>query len=101
MGQNVDLRFRITTEPREHEALTIVENVLASGTPHVLLYCRNDDRAADIGDYLTLHGYPQAPPVIPKFPVWLGVNPLEVRSAILGTPTYLSSVATYQQSGRS
>ena len=78
------LRFRITTEPREHEALTIVENVLASGTPHVLLYCRNDDRAADIGDYLTLHGYLSGAPGDTEVPVWLGVNPLEVRSAIAG-----------------
>ncbi|HIF55780.1 MAG TPA: DEAD/DEAH box helicase [Gemmatimonadetes bacterium] len=76
------LRFRITTEPLEHEALKVVENILASGTPHALLYCRNDDRAADVGDYLTLHGYLAGAPGDTKVPVWLGVNPLEVRSAI-------------------
>ena len=76
------LQFRITTEPLEHEALKVVENILATGTPHVLLYCRNDDRAADVGDYLTLHGYLAGAPGDTKVPVWLGVNPLEVRSAI-------------------
>ncbi len=76
------LRFRITTEPREHEALKIVASILASGTPHVLLYCRNDDRAADIGDYLTGHGYVAGAPGDTKVAVWMGVYPLEVRSAI-------------------
>jgi ATP-dependent RNA helicase DeaD len=76
------LQFRITTEPLEHEALKVVENILASGTPHVLLYCRNDDRAADVGDYLTLHGYLAGAPGDTGVPVWLGVNPLEVRSTI-------------------
>jgi len=78
------LQFRITTEPHEHEALKVVENILASGTPHVLIYFRNDDRAADVGDYLTLHGYLAGAPGDTKVPVWLGVNPLEVRSAITG-----------------
>ena len=78
------LRFRITSEPHEHEALKVVESVLASETPHVLLYCRNDDRAADVGDYLTLHGYLAGAPGDTEVPVWLGVNPLEVRGAIAG-----------------
>lgn len=76
------LQFRITTGPRDHEILKVVGRILASGASHVLLYCRNDDRAADVGDYLTVHGYLAGAPGDQHVVVWLAVNPLEVRSAI-------------------
>jgi ATP-dependent RNA helicase DeaD len=77
-----EVRFRITAEPREAGALRVIEDVLAEGARHVLAYCRTEDRAADLGDYLTLHGFVAGAPGDPDVPVWLGVDALEAREAI-------------------
>ena len=78
------VRFRIAPEPREVEALEVVGSILADGARHVLLYCRNEDRAADVGDYLTLHGYMAGAPGDTSVPVWLGVDALVARQAAEG-----------------
>jgi ATP-dependent RNA helicase DeaD len=76
-----EVRFRIVAEPRETGALSVVEDVLEEGARHVLVYCRTEDRAADVGDYLTLHGFPAGAPGDTSVPVWLGVDALEARAA--------------------
>lgn len=76
------LRFRITTGPRDHEILRVVGRIIASGASQVLLYCRNDDRAADIGDYLSVHGYLAGAPGDQNVAAWLAVDPLEVKNRI-------------------
>ena len=75
------VRFRITPEPREHAALDVVQSVLDGGARHVLLYCRSEDRAADVGDYLTLHGFVAGAPGDTDVPVWLGVDPIAAKQA--------------------
>lgn len=80
-----EVRFRITPEPREAGALRVVDELLASGARHALVYCRNADRAADVGDYLTLHGFVAGAPGDPSAPVWLGIDALEARAAAKGT----------------
>jgi ATP-dependent RNA helicase DeaD len=77
-----EVRFRITPEPREAGALRVIEDVLAEGARHVLAFCRTEDRAADLGDYLTLHGFVAGAPGDPDVPVWLGVDALEARDAV-------------------
>ena len=79
-----DVRFRIAPEPREAAALAVVDELLADDARHVLVFCRNDDRAADVGDYLTLHGFAAGAPGDETVPVWLGVDALEARSAARG-----------------
>lgn len=79
-----EVRFRITPEPREAGALSVIEDVLTDGARHVLAYCRTEDRAADLGDYLTLHGFVSGAPGDTDVPVWLGVDALEGRAAIEG-----------------
>jgi ATP-dependent RNA helicase DeaD len=79
-----EVRFRITPEPREAGALKVIEDVLSEGARHVLVYCRTEDRAADLGDYLTLHGFVSGAPGDPDVPVWLGVDALEGRTAAQG-----------------
>jgi ATP-dependent RNA helicase DeaD len=78
------VRFRITPEPREAAALNVVEHLLDDGARHALVYCRTEDRAADIGDYLTLHGFTAGAPGDASVPVWLGVDALEARSEAKG-----------------
>ena len=74
------VRFRIAPEPREAAALNIIESLLRDGIRHALVYCRTEDRAADIGDYLTLHGFTAGAPGDKSVPVWLGVDPLKARA---------------------
>jgi ATP-dependent RNA helicase DeaD len=78
------VRFRITTENKEAAALGLAEELLAGSVRHVLFYSRSEDRAADLGDYLTLHGFVAGAPGDPGVPVWLGVEALAARSAAQG-----------------
>ena len=75
------VRFRITTEPKEVGALALAEELLTGEARHVLFYSRSEDRAADLGDYLTLHGFVAGAPGDASVPVWLGVDALSARSA--------------------
>jgi ATP-dependent RNA helicase DeaD len=78
------VRFRIVPEPREAGALAVVDELLADGARHALVFCRSEDRAADVGDYLTLHGFTAGAPGDESVPVWLGVDALEARAAAKG-----------------
>jgi len=75
------VRFRIISEPKEEAALALTQELLGGDARHVLLFSRSEDRAADLGDYLTLHGFMAGAPGDPATPVWLGVDALEARSA--------------------
>jgi ATP-dependent RNA helicase DeaD len=77
-----ELRYVVGGEPREEVALDIVGDLLADTANHVLVFVRSEDRAADVGDYFTLHGFPAGAPGDPDIPVWLGVHELESRSAV-------------------
>jgi ATP-dependent RNA helicase DeaD len=78
------LQYRIVQEPKEPELLATVASLLADDARHVLVFTRSEDRAADVGDYLTLRGYAAGAPGDPSVPVWLGVQELEARGAAEG-----------------
>jgi ATP-dependent RNA helicase DeaD len=75
------LRYRVVQEPKEEGLLATVAELLADDARHVLVFTRSEDRAADIGDYLTLHGYVAGAPGESSMPVWLGVGELDAREA--------------------
>jgi ATP-dependent RNA helicase DeaD len=79
------LRFRVVSEPREEGVLSTVAELLEEHARHVLVFCATEDRAADLGDYLTLHGFLAGAPGDTAAPVWLGVQELDARSAAEGT----------------
>ncbi len=79
------VRFRIVPEPTEAATLSIVDELITDGARHVLVFCRSEDRAADVGDYLTLHGFVAGAPGDTSVPVWLGVDALEARGKVQGT----------------
>jgi len=80
------LRYRILSEPKEEGTLETVAEILASDDArHLLLFCRSEDQAADVGDYLALHGYVSGAPGDATVPVWLGVHELDARAAAEGT----------------
>jgi ATP-dependent RNA helicase DeaD len=78
------IRFRVTPEPREGAALAMAAELLPDHARHLLFFCRSEDRAADLGDYLTLHGYLAGAPGDADTPVWLGVDALAARAAVKG-----------------
>ena len=82
--QRGGIRFRITPEPREAAALALAAELLPDKARHLLLFCRSEDRVADLGDYLTLHGYLAGAPGDPASPVWLGVDALAARAEVKG-----------------
>ncbi len=61
------------------DPMTLVEQLLDEEIHHVLLFCRSEDRAADVGDMLTLHGFVAGMPGDPDTPVWLGLDALADR----------------------
>ncbi len=79
-----DLRYRILSEPKDEGVLITVAELLEDDTRHVLVYCRSEDRAADLGDYLTLHGFKAGAPGDSEVPIWLGVDEMETRQRVEG-----------------
>ena len=80
------VRFRVTSDDKESTALALADELLGGGgARHVLFFCRSDDRAADLGDYLTLHGFVAGAPGDSAVPVWLGVDAMPARNASKGS----------------
>ena len=76
-----EIRYRIVDEPREDGALQLISELLEDAR-HCCLFFGNEDRAADVGDYLTLHGYVAGAPGDEDAPVWLAVRELHARAAL-------------------
>jgi ATP-dependent RNA helicase DeaD len=77
-----DVHYRVVGEAKDVEVIQTVANSLDEGFLHVLLFLNTDDQAADMGDFLALHGYLSGPPGDGDFPVWLGVEELEARKVL-------------------
>jgi ATP-dependent RNA helicase DeaD len=80
-----EVRFRIVDEPKEEAALELTQELFGGDLRHVVLFCRSEDRAADAGDFLTLHGYGAGAPGDSDAPVWLAVDELEALQALEST----------------
>ncbi len=74
------LHYRVASEPKDEGVLRTVAELFTGDARHVLVYCRSEDRAADLGDYLSLHGFAAGAPGDEKAPVWLGVDGTDARA---------------------
>lgn len=74
-----EVGYRVVREPREDAALPSVATLLAEGHRHVAVFTGSDDKAADLGDHLTLHGFLAGAPGDASAPVWLAVDDLALR----------------------
>ena len=72
----------IAEEDREQVVVGLVSRLLEDGHAHVLLFHRSQDRAADAGDFLALHGFLAGSAGEESSPVWLGIEALEAREAL-------------------
>lgn len=79
-----EVAYRITGETKDLELLETVASTLEDGAHHVLLFSQSEDQAADIGDFLSLHGYLAGAPGEADLPVWLGVEELVARKIVDG-----------------
>ncbi len=77
-----DIRFFTVPSSRERWTLETVARLLQEeDASHVVVYCRSEDRIADVGDFLTLHGFVAGAPGDETVPVWLSADGLEARAA--------------------
>lgn len=82
-----DIRFFTVPSSRERWTLETVARLLQEeDASHVIVYCRSEDRIADVGDFLSLHGFLAGAPGDETVPVWLSADGLEARAAAEGLP---------------
>lgn len=74
--------YRLTGESRYPEILRTVAGILEEGVHHALLFLNSEDEAADVGDFLALHGFLAGAPGEAEYPVWLSVAELEGRKML-------------------
>ena len=77
-----EVAYRIVAGRKDGAVLKTVAGVLSDDHRHALLFFRSEDQAADVGDYLALHGYASGPPGDPEVPVWLAVEELPARKTL-------------------
>jgi len=85
--QRGTLRTRTLEQEEALELPHLVGDLLEEGARHLLLFFRSEDRAADLGDLLTLHGYGAGEPGDPDVPVWLATDGMEARRGLGDTLT--------------
>lgn len=76
------VEFAMVREDRIVETVDQVARLLAGGASQVLVFCRTEDRAADLGDLLDLRGFRSGYPGDEEAAVWLGVDDLAGRAAL-------------------
>ncbi len=60
----------------------LISQELEGECQYALVFVRSEDRAADVGDLLALHGFDVGHPGDTEAKVWLGVDPLAARAAV-------------------
>ena len=60
----------------------LISQELEGECQYALVFVHSEDRAADVGDLLALHGFDVGHPGDTEANVWLGVDPLEARAAV-------------------
>lgn len=91
-----DLHFTVVEQNRAQAVLALAATLLedAGTVRHVLLYTASADQAADLGDFLAVHGYQSGSPGDPAVPVWLSPGEDEEARAALDAMEDAGGVAT-------
>ena len=89
------LRFRITGQDKVEALASLASELFGDNAGRMVVFCRSEDWAADVGDFLTLHGFPAGAPGDETLRIWLGVEPLRTREAVksLGEPSHVCTVS--------
>lgn len=91
-----NLRFHVSEGDRAEAVLELAATLLedSGAVRHVLLYTASADEAADLGDFLAVHGYDSGAPGNEAVPVWLSPGEDEAAREALGAMKDASGVAT-------
>lgn len=81
-----EVSYRVTGGDKEMALLQTVAGELEGGAKHILIFFDSEDQAADVADFLALHGYFSGAPGDPDFPLWLGVHELAARKVLDAWP---------------
>ncbi|MYA63837.1 MAG: DEAD/DEAH box helicase, partial [Gemmatimonadetes bacterium] len=66
-----ELNLMVIEGDRWEAALALAAELLEDPVRHVLIFASSADQAADLGDFLAMHGYGCGPPGDESVPVWL------------------------------
>ncbi len=75
---------RVVAGEKEEEAAALANDLLMDDVRHLVVFVRNEDVAADLGDRLALRGFGVGAPGDPASPVWLVVDDLAGRQVLDG-----------------
>ncbi|MBT8403485.1 MAG: DEAD/DEAH box helicase [Gemmatimonadetes bacterium] len=80
------VEVRVVEVEKDEEAAALAGDLLTDDVHHLVVFVRNDDVAADLGDRLALRGFGVGAPGDPDAPVWLVVDDLTGRQALDALP---------------
>jgi ATP-dependent RNA helicase DeaD len=87
------VRVLVSEGRREPAVAGLVAELLADGAHHVMLFVRNDDVAADLGDQMALRGFMGGAAGEGDVPLWLSAGDLEGRGAMDAADTEIVPVS--------
>ncbi len=89
-----ELNLVVIDGDRSEAALALTASLLEDPVRHVLIFASSADQAADLGDFLALHGYVSGPPGDESAPVWLSPGEDEAAREALDAMDAPATVAT-------
>ena len=89
-----ELNLIVMEGDRWESALALTAELLEDPVRHMLIFASSADQAADLGDFLAMHGYASGPPGDETVPVWISPGEDETGRAALDAMAEPESVAT-------
>ena len=89
-----ELNLVVIEGDRWEAALALTATLLEDPIRHVLIFAASADQAADLGDFLAMHGYASGPPGDKTVPVWLSPGEDAAARQALDVTVQPATVAT-------
>ena len=89
-----ELNLVVLEGDRWESALALTATLLEDPIRHVLVFAASADQAADLGDFLAMHGYASGPPGDETVPVWLSPGEDQAAREVLDATIRPATVAT-------
>ena len=89
-----ELNLVVIEGDRWESALAVTATLLEDPIRHVLIFAASADQAADLGDFLAMHGYASGSPGDETVPVWLSPGEDEAAREALNAVINPATVAT-------
>ncbi|MDE2764053.1 MAG: DEAD/DEAH box helicase [Gemmatimonadota bacterium] len=93
-GRSAELNLVVAEGDRSEAVLALAAALLAEPVRHLLVFTASADQAADLGDFLAIHGYRSGPPGDESVPVWLSPGEDAAARESLETVAEPATVAT-------